>query len=279
MEKEFKATLEQMEQNLSKLIADHFQKQDGRIASQIKKSKEEEMVDEVVPAATKAVQESLALAIRPLQASIDQLNKTGVKVDKNDLIEAAEKRLHEPLRSTVANSLEDGIIPAFESVTGQVVQQISDPIARLPSSFPDNIAQLVDLTSKMASMTKAMENMQSQIEILFSATARNPGLTSNSDSSKLAVADNAGSVAPMQQQQQQQQQTMDEPHDSEDELEAIQEDEPEAIRGEEKLEAIRNKISQLVQECRYEDAFTYALSIYIRARRQTWQSSAVLRPI
>ena len=187
---------------------------------------------------------------------------SGVKVDKNDLIEAAEKRLHEPLRSTVANSLEDGIIPAFESVTGQVVQQISDPIARLPSSFPDNIAQLVDLTSKMASMTKAMENMQSQIEILFSATARNPGLTSNSDSSKLAVADNAGSVAPMQQQQQQQQQTMDEPHDSEDELEAIQEDEPEAIRGEEKLEAIRNKISQLLQECRYEDAYTYALSAY-----------------
>jgi hypothetical protein len=212
---------EALEESMDKVLATHLERQQAVLASQIQKAVAQEM-DKMVVAVTKAVQDNLASSLRPLQKSIDELSKKGVQVNKEDFAIAVEKSVEEPLRATMADSMRNVFIPAFESVTSQVVAQISENIPRPP---PQDDSKLDALTAQMATMGATMERMASEIERLHSA----PPAGGGGPMPQGGARSQGGPPAPPQ---------VPPPQ----------------------METIRNEINVLVQQRQYEAAFTKALS-------------------
>jgi enhancer of mRNA-decapping protein 4 len=155
---------EGLEDSMNKVLTTHLERQQAVLASQIQKAVAKEM-DKMVLAVTRAVQENLASSLRPIQNSIEELTKKGVQVNKDDFADAVEKSVEEPLRATMADSMRNVFIPAFESVTSQVVAQISEHIPQPP---PQDDSKLDALTAQMTAMSATMERMASEIDRLHS---------------------------------------------------------------------------------------------------------------
>ena len=217
---------EGLEESMNKVLATHLEKQQTVLTSQIQKAVAQQM-DKMVITVTKSVQENLASSLRPLSKSIDELNKKGVQVNKDDFTDAVEKCVEEPLRATMADSMRNVFIPAFESVTSQVVAQISESIPQPPP--PQDDSKLDALTAQMAAMSATLERMASEIDRLHAAAAAGGGgggtpMPQGGANNQSRGGPSAPRTPPPQ------------------------------------METIRNDINILVQQRQYESAFTKALS-------------------
>ena len=213
---------EELETVVSKVLAGQLQKQESVVAGMVRKTIHEEL-DVMLPAIRKAMQESLeSSVVKPLRSSVDKLGKSGVQVNKADLAESLASSLDDPLKATMADAMRKVFIPAFESVTSQLLGQVIENLPHPPPPPPDVAPKLDQLQAQLESMSAAMQRMSSEMAQLRSTVANQAQVTSSSVQGDQRSAPPAGQHG--------------------------------------NLEAIRHEIDMLLQQRNFEAAFTKAVS-------------------
>ena len=157
----------ELERIISKALAAHQEQQQAALVGQVQLAVAEEM-SKLLPSLTKVVQDTVSATVRPLANSIDQLSKKGVQVNKQQFAEAVEKSLEEPLQLSMAKNMKNVFIPAFESVSSQVLQQVN---ASMPQPSAAEGAKLDALTAQLAAMSGTMQQMMKSIDDLKSKSS------------------------------------------------------------------------------------------------------------
>jgi enhancer of mRNA-decapping protein 4 len=197
--------------------------------AEVAKAVQQAMADQLVPAMNKVVQESLASFGRPLQTSINNLGKEGVSVNPNDLKAALD--LDTPLKAAMANAMRHAFIPAMESISSQLFDQVQQSLPPPPSPQDAAIAKetaatLENVCHQLLSMNAKMDMMSQELVVLRTAVAE------NGPSQQRQKGPLAGQPQPP----------------------SIQQGGPGG------LEMIRNEVKVLLQQQQYEAAFTKAVS-------------------
>ena len=222
---------EQVEAVVSQVLADQLQKQEATLADLVRKTIQQELDAKLLPAIRKTMQESLDSSVtKPLQSSMDRLGKNGVQVNKADLAESLASSVEDPLKATMADAMRKVFIPAFESVTSQLLSQVVEHLPKPPPPPADPTPKLDELRAQVGSMGAAMEKMSSELEQLRKAVANQAAQAAAAAAAASHQQGNQRSPPPAGQQQV------------------------------DKLEAIRHEISVLLQQRNYEAAFTKAVS-------------------
>jgi hypothetical protein len=198
--------------------------------AEVAKAVQQAMADQLVPAMNKVVQESLANFGRPLQTSINNLGKEGVSVNPNDLKAALD--LETPLKAAMAHSMRHAFIPAMESISSQLFNQVQQSLPQPPSPqdatiVKETAATLERVCHQMLAMHATMESMSQELVELRTAVAENGPSQQRQKSGPLA-----GQPQPQ----------------------SIQQGGPGGV------EMIRNEVKVLLQQQQYEAAFTKAVS-------------------
>lgn len=134
-------------------------------SAEITKAVENALEAQLEPAIQKVVQSSMASFGRPLQASMDNLGKKGVSVDKKDLEAALD--VETPLKAAVAETIRNVFIPAVESITSQVLEQVIKNATLQPPIPPsDNSKALEMLTKQLVAMNTKIDGMAKEMQLL-----------------------------------------------------------------------------------------------------------------
>jgi len=181
-----------------KTIAALFQQQDAAIAREFQKALKNEITSTLVPLIDQKVQECFTRSIQPVLASIERIGKDGVQVDHDRLVDAITAQVAAPLRAAFADNMKNVMIPAFESVTGQMFAQIS-------TSLEDGMAQkdgvgatnkLDELSNQLSTVTAMVKQLSSEVELLRSVVT-DKGMRARAES----LASSVGVSAAAEQQQ------------------------------------------------------------------------------
>eukprot|EP00980_Cylindrotheca_fusiformis_P012667 scaffold3103_cov136-Cylindrotheca_fusiformis.AAC.5 len=135
-------------------------------SSEITKAVEKALHAQLEPAIQKVVQDSMASLGRPLQASMDNLGKKGVSVNKKDLKDALD--VETPLKAAMADTIRNVFIPAVESISAQVLEQViknSTPPPPPPPST-ENSKALEMLTKQLAALNAKIDTMSYEMQRL-----------------------------------------------------------------------------------------------------------------
>lgn len=181
-------------------------------------------------------------ALQPLQASLDALTRQGVTVDHAQVAASVGRSVQEPLRVAFAETARTLFVPTLESVTNQVLRQVSDQLelqqqdqvnrgsAELQErdrKLESVSQQLTTMTALVAELTKEVQGLQTAVVAASQhAAARGEG----------GVAAGGAMAAPQQPPP------------------------PPQVPQPDPAEALRQLILQLLQERKYEEAFTKAVS-------------------
>lgn len=170
-------------------VADLFRKQEAVIKTEIHKAVQDEIKSTLAPLIDQKVRDCVKGSIEPLISSIDSIGKDGVQVDHDKLVAAITRKVEVPLRNTFAENMKNVLIPAFESVSGQMFAQISSSLengmAQKHAADEANKQELATIKSRLSAMTSSMNELTSQVEKLRSivsehgARGRTESLTSS----------------------------------------------------------------------------------------------------
>ena len=149
------------------------------IADEVRRVVREEVRTTVLPtlrqAVTDSVQQQTVQVLQPLQASIDALATQGVQVDHAQVAQSVGRSVHEPLRKSFADSMKTVLIPTLESVTGQVFQQVSDHLEKnandSSSNNNDTDVKLDAITNQLATMSALVVELTNEVQNLQTAVA------------------------------------------------------------------------------------------------------------
>jgi enhancer of mRNA-decapping protein 4 len=135
-------------------------------STEITKAVEQALQAQLEPAIQKVVQDAMASFGRPLQASMDNLGKKGVSVNKKDLEAALD--VEKPLKAAMAETIRNVFIPAVESITAQVLEQVIKNATppTLPPPPPDNSQALEMLAKQLVAMNAKMDDMVKEMQQL-----------------------------------------------------------------------------------------------------------------
>ena len=153
-------------------LAELFRQQQVVMAKEIQKTVQNEMKSTLVPIIDQKVRESVKQAVEPVLSSMNSIGKNGVQVDHDRLVNAITAKVEAPLRAAFAENMKTVLIPAFESVSGQMFAQISSSLeggmAQKDASGSVNSSKLDDITSQLATMTSLVKKLSSEVDSLRS---------------------------------------------------------------------------------------------------------------
>ncbi|KAG7349893.1 WD40 region of Ge1, enhancer of mRNA-decapping protein [Nitzschia inconspicua] len=198
------------------------------LESQVSNAVENSMANVVVPVVSKAIQESFANLARPLRTSMDNLSKQGVTVNQDALKTALN--IETPLKAALADNMRNVLVPTLESVVGQVLQQIQ---RSMPPPPPDQSKALELVMQQLASMSAKMDALTKEVQVLRTAVSAQTSANAIRGPSPQHPQSAPGSGGP----------PMDAP-----------------ATQEMQLEQLRHSITSLLQEGKFEAAFTKAVS-------------------
>lgn len=142
------------------------------IAEEVRRAVREEINATVIPAVKVAVQESLQQSIiRPIQASIAELSNQGIQVDNDKIAASLSQSVDVPLRAAFAGNMKTTLLPALESMVGQVFQQVSDRLDEANDSGSNNkdleaiSTQLTTMTGLVARLTKEFQALRQTVAL------------------------------------------------------------------------------------------------------------------
>jgi len=153
---------------------------------------------------------------------MDNLSKKGVTVNGKDLKNAID--VEAPLKAALADNMRNVLVPALESISGQLVQQIGLP----PPTSPDQFKLFQAISQQLANMTAKVDSLTNEVQALrtiVSDQAAAAACTTTGNNSQ----ENINSKALAQQ----------------------------TVGG---LDQIRNDIDMLISKGKYEEAFTKAVA-------------------
>lgn len=197
------------------------------LGEQVSQAVEHAVATTVVPAVNKAVQESFGNLARPLLLSMDRLSSQGVTVDPNELQKAWN--VETPLRAALAETMRHSMVPALESITSQLLQQVQ---TSMPPPPPDQSKALEAVVQQLAAMNAKMETLTREVQVLRTAVADQTAASVSIHGSSRGTSEPPPPQAPAPAQ-------------------------PPAML---KLEQTRNEITHLLSKEQYEAAFTKAVS-------------------
>ena len=144
------------------------------IASEIRQAVKEEIRNSVVPVVKNTIKESLnAAVISPLQSSIEQLSKQGVTVDHENLSAALVGSVDQPLMTAFSESMKSVFIPTLESVTGQILENLSENLANSTAESNGNASKDISaISSQLTTMTELVAELTREVQALREMQSR-----------------------------------------------------------------------------------------------------------
>lgn len=143
------------------------------IASEIRLAVKAEMQATVLPLLKILVEESLAKSVtNPIQISIGKLGEKGVTVDNDQLAGVLSESIQEPLRAAFADSMRSVLIPSLESITGQVLAQVSDRLEKgMPANNGKTDKTIEAMATQMAALTTLVGTLTTEVQNLRASMA------------------------------------------------------------------------------------------------------------
>ncbi len=214
-------TKEEVEDIVRRAVSGHFQKQENIITAEIQKAVRYEVQSGLVPTLNKTVAQTLEQTIsKTMKSTVSKSVKEATKINTNELATELASKLKDPLVDSFYKSMRELMIPAYESGTRQMFDQISSSIERgldLKQKDGDenekNAKAMEDMMNRLDAMSKTME-------VLIQGVA------------KVAVGGNKTSQTSL----------------------------PSAPPVVDKIELIKGKIGEFLEAQEFEKAFTTALS-------------------
>jgi hypothetical protein len=160
-------------------LSAQFRQQQGAIASEIQKAIQIEIQQILVPLIDEKVRACVDKSLEPVLASLDTLGKNGVNVDHDKLVEAITAKVEAPLRAAFAENMKNVLIPAFQSVSGQMFAQISASLdngaAQRDAKDGLHREKFDDMSNQLAAMTTMVKQLASEVESLRSVMSEQGG--------------------------------------------------------------------------------------------------------
>jgi len=164
------------------------------VRQQVQTAVDDAVSNLVVPTINKAVKESFSSMAKPLHNSMESLSSKGVSVDIDDLKDALD--IETPLNAAIADSLRTVLVPALESITGRVLEEVKASMPKLPPPpppTPDNSKALSALAQQMVVMTSKMDALMTEVQglrktVLDQAAAAAAQAQASATSSPASVA-------------------------------------------------------------------------------------------
>jgi hypothetical protein len=123
----------------------------------------------MVPELSLAIQTAL---VPSLQRSIQTSASPGASLDQAALVSGVIGSLEEPLRDAFARNMKAVLIPCMESITGQVLSQVSKSLDTLEANSKQaENKELQAMAIHLAKLTSAMEKMSQEVRVLRSSVA------------------------------------------------------------------------------------------------------------
>ena len=152
-------------------LAALFRQQQASMAVEIQKAVRNEINSTLVPIIDQKVREHVKQAVAPVLLSLDSIGKTGVQVDQDHLVNAITAKVEAPLRAAFADNMKTVLIPAFESVSGQMFAQISSSLDGGMSKSGASDSKLDEITSQLVTMTSMVKQLSSEVDSLRNTMA------------------------------------------------------------------------------------------------------------
>mmetsp|Transcript_3623 Transcript_3623/g.8030 ORF Transcript_3623/g.8030 Transcript_3623/m.8030 type:complete len:359 (-) Transcript_3623:645-1721(-) len=136
---------------------------------------EQAVSDLVVPTVRTVVRDAVSVAAQPLHDSMESLAGRGVSVDRTALAEVLD--VEAPLRAAFAEGLKTVLVPALQSITGRVLQQVRDSAPKPPKPIPppppapDHSEALAKLARQLVVVTSNTEALATEVRALRKTVA------------------------------------------------------------------------------------------------------------
>jgi enhancer of mRNA-decapping protein 4 len=123
----------------------------------------------LVPELSLAIQKAL---VPSLQRSIQTSSSSSASLDQKALVSGVIDSLEDPLRDAFAQNMKAVLIPCMESITGQVLSQVSKSLDTLDAnSKKAESKELQVMASQLTKLTSMIEQMSQEIQVLRSSVA------------------------------------------------------------------------------------------------------------
>ena len=146
------------------------------MAREIRQVVKDELKTTLLPAIKSTIKETIQTSmVRPLQASLDQLTKQGVTVDQEVLSSSLAESVDPPVRAAMADCIKTVVLPTLESVTGQVLEQVSHSLEANGGSTSSNSSTAKDLSAmsvQLSTMTELVAELTREVKTLRDVQAR-----------------------------------------------------------------------------------------------------------
>lgn len=183
-------TKEDVEEIIRKAISNHFQKQENVITAEIQKAVRYEVQSGLVPTLNKTVSQTLDQTVtKTMKSSVTKSVKEATKINADELATEIAAKLKDPLVESFYKSMRELMIPAFESGTRQMFEQISSSIEK---GLEIRQKEKDDHTKALEAMSKRMDAMARTMEVLIQGVAKvtvgaSASVSSNAPTSPPAV--------------------------------------------------------------------------------------------
>jgi hypothetical protein len=143
------------------------------ISTEIRLAVRAEMQATVLPLLKKMMEESMAKSVtNPIQASIGTLSEQGVTVDDEKIAGALSESLREPLRAAFADSMKTVLIPSLESITGQVLAQVSDRLEKGTTAANSETEKAMEaMSTQLSTLATLVNNLTNEVQGLRASVA------------------------------------------------------------------------------------------------------------
>jgi len=162
-------TKEEIDEIVRKAVGYHFQKQETMIVSEIQKAVRYEVQSGLVPILNKTVSKHLEETVsKTMKTQISKSVKECMSIQTEEIANTVASSLREPIVDSFLATMREVMIPAYESGTRQMMEQISSSIETNLASNQKNDESTAKM---MEAMSTRMDAMGKTIEVLLKAVA------------------------------------------------------------------------------------------------------------
>jgi enhancer of mRNA-decapping protein 4 len=145
----------------------------ANISKEVRQAVQAEMQATVLPLLKQIMEESMAKTVtNPIQSSITNLGNQGITVDDGKIAGELADSLQEPLRAAFADCMKTVLIPSLESITGQVLAQVSDRLEKGSTANNSKTEKTIEaMSTQLSSLTALVSKLTSEVHSLRTSVA------------------------------------------------------------------------------------------------------------
>ena len=162
-----------------KALAEMFQRQEAALSKEIQRTIQNELKNTLGPMIDQKVRACVDESLKPVVSTLNNIGKSGVKVDNDRLVDAISNKVEAPLRAAFAENMKGVLIPAFEAVSGQMFSQISSSLEKgmshAGSGGGADPKQLEAISHQLTNMTGLVQQLTTEVESLRKQVSEQSG--------------------------------------------------------------------------------------------------------